>query len=168
MEQVTQSQPDDRGCIYGDTMALMADGSYKKVFNLRRGDILATGRISCVIEVIHEKWADTYCGLSAYHPVQDIDGCWKPAYETKILSKSNKYVTFWYNFILDGGKYMIIDAGMKVAVWGACPAGAEPHPYYGTQKIIDDCKMQPGYNDGLIITRLNIKSDENGYTSSIF
>lgn len=110
-------------------------------------------RVQCVVQIARsQKKAlvvfPTGLTITARHPVR-IRGHWRLASSLaqKQAFNPSGYV---YNFVLERCHILLVD-GIECATWGHGLEGkVVEHPYYGTQKVIQDIKTMPGWVDGLV------------------
>lgn len=97
------------GCIHGDCKAKMADGTIKRVAELKKGDCIrgsnGAAKILCVIETPIEgvtNMVQLEGGLiiTGYHPIF-INGEWK--FPSSIAPSVPVYTDSYFNFVLEDG-----------------------------------------------------------------
>jgi Mg-chelatase subunit ChlD len=164
-------------CVDGNGLVLMADGTEKLVKHLKKGDrvFVSSGMLEIELkddkpfrmEIKEETHATIECVIKTkipkgqlpmltlngmhvtpWHPIR-INGKWDfPINVGKIDFVNCDYI---YNFVLDNHHIMKIN-NIDVITLGH-EIDTDPileHPFFGTQKVIEDLKTQPGWQKGLI------------------
>jgi hypothetical protein len=151
----------DSGCFDGDGTVLLANNTYMKVKELKKGDkILNHNNKECIIECIIKQNINSdvdVCSvndmlISPYHPIFLFNKWVFPATEFKI---HKRFIESYYNIVLESDDTIIINS-IPVITLGHNLNTNEitKHDYYGTNKIRDDLKMIDGYDNGLIECKL--------------
>lgn len=152
-------------CIGENNLCLMHDGSQKLIKDLRKGDMIHSGaKICCVIKtpLTSAKLQSGiqmiyYEGLliTAYHPIR-VNNQWEFPIDVEnahsVLSRELK-CTAVYNFILDGKHEHVMrvnDVDVITLGHGVMDDDVLAHPFFGTTKVIDELKRQPGWDNGFI------------------
>lgn len=144
------------GCFSGDCMVEMQDGGGKLVSLIEKGDVLAGGAIVQVV-VKTELVAETTTmvvfpeglTITPYHPIKEEEGTW--IFPAEIGMLQDIALDAYYNFVLDSQHMAIID-GITVCTLGHGFEGPViSHPYFGTQKVIEDLEGCDGWEEGLIV-----------------
>ena len=152
----------------------MGDNTYKKVEELKKGDIVQTyysskdgdGRysetftncsIECVVKTICNKRQEKMVRLNntlkitPYHPVIN----WK-GYEKHWFFPINKEHPQIFNCdaiytFITSNRWSVIVEGFIFATLGHNLTGEViRHDYFGTNKVIEDLKEQPSYEEGIV------------------
>jgi len=148
------------GCFDGFGQVQMADGSKKFTYQVKKSDKVLTlnnevAEVVCAIQT-HMNGGKTHLvtlpsglKLTPYHPVI-VNGEWKFPADVAIPKYQN--CSMVYNFVLSNGHAMVIN-GVEACTLGhgITTNKVIQHPYFGTQKIIDDLKALNGWNTGLIL-----------------
>ena len=143
------------GCFGGNCMVEMEDGGGKLVSLVERGDVLAGGAVVQVV-VKTELTAPAVTmvvfpeglTITPWHPMKSEEGWVFPA---DIGMLQDVPLDAYYNFVLDSQHMAIID-GITVCTLGHGFEGPViSHPYFGTQKVIEDLKGCDGWDEGLIV-----------------
>ena len=164
-------------CFEGSGLVHMADGSRKRVSEIKKGDHLqkpagwtfrSYPTVECVIktEVPYSQEFVNVNGLlvTPWHPVY-VDGKWqfpiKLYNDQKVVDINCDYV---YNFVLNAGHIIRINGVDAITLGhGVSNDKILEHPFLGTQKVIDDLKQYPEWNSGLIeLYWWDIERDETG------
>lgn len=164
----TYDDNDNDGCIVANTWVQTGPTTYRQAFALSVGDLIRVDETSyqpithiVVIEDLGRgKFVMTYNGLTPSHPVQMPDGSWGLARDYPLTKVAHTMDTL-YDFVTAGstgkmyirpplegfwetGKYVdMAQPPIVCATLGVSQVGVE-HPYYGTQKVIDDIKSKVG------------------------
>lgn len=145
-------------CFDGKGIVTMWDKNTKLVEELKKGDkiINSEGKIATILCVIktHIKNGNTdlvlYNGLrvTPWHPIK-IGNKWN--FPCKIKEPMKVHCDYIYNFVLDNHHIMTIN-NVDVITLGH-NFTHDPiliHPFFGTNKVIENLKTKPGWHDGLI------------------
>jgi len=139
------------GCFAGSCNVTLADGSNKRVANVRKGDVLRTGSASdataTVICVVEHPAGGEVCVVSPsgliitpWHPI-DIDGNDKwsfPANCVSAVRQPSKESVF--TFVLDRVHSVVVNGVRCVTLAHGVTSGDDvrAHPYFGGNACIDD------------------------------
>lgn len=167
----------DNACFHGISKVTMADGNFKKVSNIVKGDLVKLGnneigKIECIVKTIITKTIQLNklsedLIITKWHPVK-IDGLWKFPCELSIsndfnITKSDSI----YSFVLKNrgnGKGIII-GNIECATLGhgILNRNIISHDFFGTEKVIDNLKLSHTYESGLVILQQDsiLKNDKN-------
>jgi len=146
------------GCFHGDCSVLMKNGTQKLVKNIRKGDIIMSpngpSTVLCTIEFpCKDSKTDLVeleggLLLTPYHPIR-IHGKWNfPCEIAPVLSSRNCHSVF--TFVLDKIHIMKINGIECVTLGHGLEENVVKHPYFGTQRIIEDLKEMKGWNLGFV------------------
>jgi hypothetical protein len=159
------------GCFGGNSIVHIKGNKFKLVSEIEKGDILSNGaKVICVINTIvtsGQKQMVEINGLSItkWHPII-IDNEWIfPVERTHAYLEEINMV---YNFVLDS-KHIITINDIKCCTLGhnITDNCVISHPYYGTDKIINDLSMMDGWKEGKITINDNQFIRENKQVSGI-
>jgi len=159
------------GCFGGNSIVHIKGNKFKLVSEIEKGDILSNGaKVICVINTIvtsGQKQMVDINGLSItkWHPII-IDNEWIfPVERTHAYLEEIDMV---YNFVLDS-KHIITINDIKCCTLGhnITDNCVISHPYYGTDKIINDLSMMDGWKEGKITINDNQFIRENKQVSGI-
>jgi hypothetical protein len=142
------------GCFGGNGNVHIKGNKSKLVSKIKGGDILSNGaKVICVIKIIVTSGKKEMCncnGLSItrWHPII-IDGEW--VFPGERINAYLEEIDTIYNFVLDT-KHIITINDIKCCTLGHNFTGSPviEHPYYGTDKIINDLSMMNGWKEGKI------------------
>ena len=159
------------GCFDGNSIVHIKGNKFKLVSKIEKGDILNNGaKVICVINTIvtsGQKQMVNINGLSItkWHPII-IDNEWIfPVERTHAYLEEIDMV---YNFVLDD-KHIITINDIKCCTLGhnITDNCVISHPYYGTDKIINDLSLMDGWKEGKITINDNQFIRENKQVSGI-
>ena len=161
----TLSAYNDRngGCFHCNCKITMADGSQKILYKLNKGDCvqsvdqynnITSANVVCVLEIkikggIRE-FVDLSDGLyiTPWHPVK-YNGKWVFPADIKnpIICSSHSIITL----VLDNHHIGFINGHQCIMLGHGFTDGILDHPYYGTQRVINDLKQNYAWNTGKVI-----------------
>jgi hypothetical protein len=149
--------PHDDSCIGEGSVATLADGREMQVQFLRKGDIVkgleGVSKIVCVLKIIFPDQKkrllriDGNLSLTSEHPVC-VSGVWTTPgkIQNTRSRKSEAECSSIYDFVVEEP----CDRTMMFGKNAVACFGRGPHPFYGTQKVIEEMKKLPGWKEGLI------------------
>ena len=163
------------GCCAEGCRVLMKDQSYKKVEELQKGDRVITFKIDKKIG--HEEYSDseiecvikTKCTdnkidmvtienlkITPYHPILlfnelNINKNWR--FPIMVHKPETIECEYMYTFILVNRESMLIERSVFATYGHMIEDEIIKHNYFGTDKVINDLKVFPGYNNGLVELR---------------
>ncbi len=155
------------GCFGPECDVKMADGTIKKMKDIKRGDIFKTPtseasvisvvkiKTDALLEMVYMKGLV----ITPYHPVR-IEGKWYFPIERE---SANLYdYDYIYNIVLDQDHIMIVNDIECVTLGHGFEEPTVQHDYFG-KKIIDDLMKMPGWIEGnIIIKKLGHERDASG------
>ena len=160
------------GCFSGNGKVKLINNSYKKIKELKKGDVLENGAIvKCLIIIpINRKLEVVELNgefFSLKHPVI-FNGNW--TYPKNIKKSEEIFIDNWYNLILSNGFSVKINNIEAITLGHNQKNGIAYHPYFGTEKVIDALKKYKKFKDGEIVInkKLNVERDENGRISKYY
>ena len=150
------------GCFDGNGLVKMADGSYKRVQDIVKGDTVysslssnKTAVIKCVLKlkifgkIPMNSINDMY--ITEYHPIMYKNKWTFPVNVNKSILVTSNVIDYMYDFVLDEGHTVDIN---KVTVLtlghGYTFNDVVSHDYFG-DKIIQDLIEHPGWVNGTIL-----------------
>jgi hypothetical protein len=158
----------DNGCWTGDSQVLMSNGLYKDARLVLPGDSIVTlkdhndpdSKTITVVKTVVVTTQDNSsvklvivpggCKLTSWHPFMHANGEWSFPVE-KYKSNLGTYTCKkLYNLVLEEHHVVIISGTPCITLGHGFKDGNLYHPYFGTQKIIDDLKTRPDYNTGIV------------------
>lgn len=146
------------GCFAGAGTIKMADGSLKLVKNLVKGDKIATvngqeATVNCVIRTETFNGMTDMCRLDGGllitpgHPVK-MNNEW--VYPRDLTNRQIVNIDAFYNLVVDQGHVATVNGVELILLGHGYTNGILKHEYLGTQKVVDDLKKMPGYDQGLV------------------
>jgi hypothetical protein len=161
-------------CFIGTDLVRMVDGSNKEVASIVKGDVVYGGfKVVCKIEfmtsnntmeLVKIPYGPT---LTPWHPVC-IGSKWCfPADIYPVVSYQCFQV---FNFIFDLGHLINVNGYDCITMGhGYTVDPVLRHPYFGSQRVVDDMKKLPGFSEGhVVIVDAQVERDDNGLVSRIF
>jgi hypothetical protein len=152
-----------RVCFAGSSQVTLADGTLKRVDQVRKGDMVLTPGVSstsaevvCVLATISRdgraELVELPGGLlvTPYHPLRLEDtGKWTfPCDLAPVVSRACDSV---YSFVLNEGHVMLINGVQCVSLGhGMEEDEVVRHPYFGTRKVVEDLSRMPGWDKGRV------------------
>jgi hypothetical protein len=144
-------------CFDGEGIVLLANNTYIKVNELKKGDRLFNFnnmqcKVICVIKQNINAEIDV-CSvnemlISPYHPIYLFNKWMFPATEFKI---QKRFITSLYNIVLDNYDSIVVNFIPVITLGHNLNANPiTKHDYFGTNKIREDLKLVKGYDEGLI------------------
>ena len=140
------------GCFGGDGIVHTKYG-FKKVSEIRKGDILENGgKVICVINTVITRGQKPMVNINGFeitpwHPILDKNGIWIfpiKSYEANIVN-----INMVYNFVLDSKHIITInDTQCCTLGHGFIDNSVISHPYFGTNKIIEEFSKIDGWDNG--------------------
>jgi len=154
------------GCFAGNSSIKMADGSCKLVKELVKGDRIATpngegASIRCVVRTQTYQGMTDMCLLNGGllitpgHPVK-MQNQW--VYPRDLVNRQIVNIDAFYNLVVDQGHIAIINDVEAILLGHNYTNGILKHEYLGTQRVVNDLKKLPGWNNGLV----HLQQDKSG------
>jgi len=148
------------GCFAGSGLVLMADGTQKLVSEVKKGDLVATlnnqlAEVLCVMKIrclqsqIDLVAIEGGLLITPFHPIKIAD---KWHFPCDVSIPSVQHARYVYNFVLkDGAEHVMIVNGITcVTLAHHYDEEVVRHPYFGSQKVLDDMRGLNGFTRGLI------------------
>jgi uncharacterized protein YegL len=144
-------------CVTGKCTVEMADGTKVQIKNLSKGDVVRTSEgkatVQCLLKtteyigpMVSIETKSNCLEITPWHPVR-MNNTWAfPAY----LDEVYKFMGTVYNLILDNGHTVFIEGIECVTLGHNFEGEVIGHNYFGSQKVINDLKKFPGWNNGFI------------------
>ena len=146
------------GCFAGSNQVLMADGSLSQVSDLKKGDNIATpsgpAAIKCVVKTLTFQGMADMCSLpnglliTPGHPVK-LQNDW--IYPRDLKQRQSIQCSAFYNLVVSNDHRAIINGAQVILLGHNYTQGILKHPYYGSNKVIEDLEKMPGFADGLVV-----------------
>jgi Mg-chelatase subunit ChlD len=173
----------DSGCFSGNSQITLVDKNNCEyqlpVSSIRKGDIVKTidknnivtcSTVKCVIKSLVSYETISMCNINnmlitPWHPII-INNKW--VFPINIAPEENIKLDCVYNLVLESDHIVLINSTPVVTLGHNFTDEIVAHPYYGSQKIIQDLSQMNGWNDGIItISKPNIIRI-NGLVSKLF
>ena len=162
-------------CFLGDGLVRMADGTQKRIDQLRAGDhVDGNHRVRCVLKTevknaqIVRLGDGVGCGFTEWHPVC-FGNTWFHPNQLKepTLTRTDAI----YNFVLESGHTLSINGVWTCTLGHNLEGPVIGHPYFGRpvpgqRHILEDLAKSPGWAEGFIIWR-NVKVSYDPRTNYI-
>jgi len=150
------------GCIAGECLVSMADGSQKRVDQVRKGDKVAasaagagsSAEVVCVVMTHCFQGKESLVTLpgglrlTPYHPVHKEDGWYFPL--NLAVPERDAPCEAVFNFVLTGEPTMVVNGVECVMLGHGLEGDVVGHPYFGSQRVIDDLRGMRGYEEGRV------------------
>jgi hypothetical protein len=151
------------GCIAGECLVSMADGSQKRVDQIVKGDKVASSSTGAgsSSEVVCTVRTHCYNGreslvtlpgglrMTPFHPVRK-DDAWHFPLDLAVPHRDTR-CDFVYNFVLRGETHAMVVNGVECVTLGHGMEGdVVGHPYFGTQCVVDDLRKMCGFEKGCV------------------
>ena len=142
-------------CFAGHCHVKMADGSLKLVRDLVKGDNVSTpsgsAKVVCILKTVQQGGEAELCFLpgglviTAWHPVFS-NGTW--TFPSDLVKPVISPCDAVYSLVLDNTHIASINGTQVICLGHGYTQGILKHEYFGTQKVIDDLKQMPGFEEG--------------------
>ena len=160
------------GCFNGNGIVKLQNNKIKKVKELIKGDILLNGSIvDCLIKTKVNSYEFVVeinnVLFTPYHPIF-YNGNW--VFPINIKKPVKVYIDYWYNVILKNGFSIKINDIEAIGLGHQQNYGILYHPYFGSQKVIQDLKKYDGFEQGFVFIQNMPKAvrDENNFISQYY
>merc|ERR1719269_353738 len=149
------------GCVAGDSLAQLFDGTSKPVAEVVKGDILvdALTRGPAVVRcVVRTRMLDPTLyavgdvRATAWHPCK-LPGGERWSFPAEISTGVDCDVAYVYSFLFEGRATGYLSAGGTAVIGlghGITDDSVAAHPFYGTPRVIDALKDCPGFSEGRV------------------
>lgn len=146
-------------CFDGSCKVLMANGTYKRVDNVKKGDFIMSinnlpAQVVCVIKTLcyqsKTQLVELKGGLlvTPYHPVRIENKWYFPCQLGTVMERPCSSV---YSFILNEQHIMMINDIQCVTLGHDFKDDViVAHPYFGSKLVIEDLQKMPGWNEGQV------------------
>lgn len=166
-------------CFDGESLVHVPGGQVKvkmltkgmDVWSVNKFNVPIITKVLCVIKTKTSDNEVNMCQLNGmyitpYHPVKIYEKWVFPQTITNVYTTNLEYI---YNIVLESGHILNIN-GVKVSTMGHDFEDNDviKHPYFGSNKVIEDLKTNPGWETGEIVFR-NLKVERtDGYISRMY
>tara|TARA_Y100000591_G_scaffold189799_1_gene164139 strand:- start:11981 stop:14332 length:2352 start_codon:yes stop_codon:yes gene_type:complete len=175
------SQDVGGGCFDSNCNITMADGSKKSLKNLIKGDriksiditnndIASVATVKCIFEtkirmgVLEVVNMSNGLIITPWHPVKTANGWEFPNnIGTPVIQACDSIITL----VLDSNHVAFIQDTPCITLGHNFKEGILNHLYYGTNRVIDDLKTMPGWDNGHIVVYDNCITKINNITAKI-
>ncbi len=157
----------NNGCIVGTSKINLADGTFKNVEDLTKGDMVlslsnpedvTSAKISasvvCILKtlVTDKTSIITFANglkITPWHPII-YNGEWKFPHDIGKAVINNEACGAVYSILLDKGYTTLVNGVWCISLGHSCTSGILKHAYFGTSAIIEDLKKLKGWDNGAI------------------
>jgi len=159
----------DNPCFHHLSLVRMADGSYKKMEDLRPGDSIArvsypslssqedgatSPKVRCIVKTDCAAWKERMVALNAgrlvitpWHPVLSGEE-WK--FPAELAAPEETACTHVYSLVLDSCHAVEVGGVVCVTLGHGLSEPVAQHDYFGTARVVKDLERMPGYAAGLL------------------
>ena len=161
-------------CVKGTCRVRMADGSLKQAQHVVAGDMVATvgkSNVSKIVvktkticpenifKMVHLEGNDGDMYITPHHPVY-VNSQW--SFPVDLGLAQNMPCDAVYSFLTESRDSIIVEGIIFATFAHGLEGPVIGHPFYGTEKVVEDLKMLPGWNNGeVVITGNLVKRDPN-------
>ena len=163
-------------CFAGQCQIVMSGGNKKKVGDLVKGDKLHTphgeATLVCVLKTQCELGQaelirfDDGLIITPWHPIK-MKGAPSWVFPIHVNASVNMVCPYVYSLILDKGHIVTINNINCITLGHNYKDDVIRHPYFGSQKIINDLKKMPGWKKGLILLKSGCLKANGGMVNEI-
>lgn len=142
------------GCFAPESRIRLSDGSHRSIQSLNPGDIVWTPDGNAIIQAIvkcgtkNRSQPMTQLGalsITPWHPVR-VGGVWK--FPTELAGYNDRLMPNVYNLVLDRGHVVSVEGWECVTLGHGFNDPIVKHPFFGTQRVIEDLKRTNGWAEG--------------------
>jgi hypothetical protein len=163
------------GCFAPGTLVTLPVGT-KPIEQLERGDTVLTpsgpATVLYVLEASSYETKQKMCQLSKnlliteYHPVVNpLTGEWD--FPRNIIGAVEMEMPTVYNLVLNHGHSIIVDNTLCCTLAHGFKGPIIEHPFFGTTKVIDAMRGQPGFDEGRPVYKNMVAIREGNATGPI-
>jgi hypothetical protein len=142
------------GCFHGECKILMAGGQYKQIQDIVAGDLVLTPRGPATVIAL------VVCGstkssqpmvqlenlsITPWHPIR-IAGEW--VFPGNIVPYNSRPIKVVYNIVLSDQHIVYVEGYECCTLGHGLQGPVIEHEFFGTQRVIDCLKKQPGWDVG--------------------
>lgn len=166
-------------CFDGESMVKVPGGSIKAkmltkgmdVWTVNKHNVPMVTKVLCVVKTKTQNNECAMCDINGmyitpYHPIK-LYGKW--VFPETVANVYVNNIDYVYNVVLESGHILTIN-DVKVCTMGHDFNDNDviAHPYFGSNKVVDDLKKCEGWNNGLV-TFYNLQIERtNGYISRMY
>jgi Mg-chelatase subunit ChlD len=156
--QINMANINNGGCFTGEGKVVLENGQQVSVDRLKKGDCLANGAvIRCVVkteyDADHQRPMVSFEGgleITEWHPIR-VDGVWQ--FPVEVKTSQLRSCPAVYTLVLDSKHFVTVSGVDCVTLGHGLTEGVLEHEYFGTQRVLDDLGLFPGWNSGLVVLR---------------
>jgi hypothetical protein len=145
------------GCFHGDCKVAMANGTFKAISELIKGDEIKTPqgktKIACVVKHNRIGRSTNFvrlgdCLITPWHPVRR-EGTW---YFPSDIGRTEEFkVEAMYNLVLEDHNIAIVGGEQCVTLGHSFTGPVVSHAYFGSEDVIKDLKRINGWQTGRVL-----------------
>jgi len=161
-------------CFHGASLITLADGSSKPVGEVVKGDRVrsasgSTATVLCVVKTLSEQGLHALVELQGlritpYHPVR-VQGQWQ--FPCSLAAASTVPCEAVFSLVVDRHHTVEIGGVECVTLGHDFEEEVVRHPYFGSQRVVQDLQQLPGWQEGQLIFKPNcMKRDSSGLQCS--
>jgi hypothetical protein len=143
------------GCFHGDCKVLMADFTRTAIKDIVPGSIVWTpsgpSRVVALVTCNTKNKSQPMSqidGLSItpWHPIRNKHGVWE--YPASLYFYTERMLQTVYNLVLETGHIVNVEGFDCITLGHGFTEPVAAHPYFGSQRVIDDLKKLAGWAEG--------------------
>jgi len=150
------------GCVDGECMVRMADGSAQRLAQVRKGDFVAApdggkAEVICAVRTLAPNGrfllAELPGGLrvTPYHPVR-VGGAWR--FPSDLSPAEERACQAVYTLVLEeqgpSSAGFVVHGTPCIPLGHGVEEGAARHPFFGSRRAVDELSKLPGFHAGLV------------------
>lgn len=145
------------GCFNADNTIRMGDNTYKRIADVRTGELVWTPcgptTVRCTVECRTKGRSQPMSqvgnlSITPWHPILHEGGWVFPA---NVAGYTSRLVNVVHNFVLDGGHVVDVEGIQCVTLGHNLTLPIVAHAYFGSERIVDDLARRPGWDAGHVI-----------------
>ena len=159
------------GCFIGSSLIQLADGSFKSIVSLKKGDevftlsdplFLKTGqcqtaKVIALVQINCSNLSKDICNVNGlkvtpWHPIV-YNNIW--VFPSSICEPIRVNCNAVYNVVLSNGHTLNVNGVWAITLGHEYNVGILEHEYFGSKNIIKDLMKKPGWNDGHVVINDN-------------
>lgn len=159
------------GCFIGSSLIQLADGNFKSIVSLKKGDevftlsdplFLKTGqcqtaKVIALVQINCSNLCKDICNVNGlkvtpWHPIV-YNNIW--VFPSYICQPNNINCNAVYNVVLSNGHTLNVNGVWAITLGHEYNVGILEHEYFGSKNIIKDLMKKPGWNDGHVVINDN-------------
>jgi len=165
-------------CYDGDGQVAMADGTLLAVKKLKKNNFVKSlnifgnminDRVLCIVKSRVQTEDITMCiinnlAITPWHPIFH-NGEWN--FPINLVNEDQLSIDWIYNVVLESGHVIFVNDLALITLGHNLNDNLAAHPYYGTDKIINDLKEMDGWEKGEVILINPSVTRNNGFVTKL-